>query len=200
MHFCFLDSFFSILTVKMEVSPNSVTKQARRDSFWLLWVLELLRSSAVDWKPCDGFVQLFVCLFMPELKPLECLGCHLINCHRYGGYAVMFAQQNCKSNVFLPWIAVLLFFQMRLLVWLIYTTLTAAWINCGLIWQKQNDGRQRLLMLLDCWNLKMLRGYEGARSYSLCQQIQKELPILGAYYVVNYFILLFLLSHVYMCL
>ena len=47
---------------------------------------------------------------MPELKPLECLGCHLINCHRYGGYAVMFAQQNCKSNVFLPWIAVLLLF------------------------------------------------------------------------------------------
>ena len=46
----------------------------------------------------------------------------------------------------------------------------------------------------------MLRGYEGARSYSLCQQIQKELAVLGAYYVVNYFILLFLLSHVYMCL
>ena len=36
----------------------------------------------------------------------------------------------------------------------------------------------------------MLRGYEGARSYSLCQQIQKELAILGAYYVVNYFTVL----------
>ena len=33
--FCFLDLFFSILTVKKEVSPNSVTKQARRDSFWI---------------------------------------------------------------------------------------------------------------------------------------------------------------------
>ena len=33
----------------------------------------------------------------------------------------------------------------------------------------------------------MLRGNDGARAYSLCQQIQKELAILGAYYVVNYF-------------
>lgn len=33
--FCFLDLFFSIVTVKKEVSPNSVTKQARRDSFWI---------------------------------------------------------------------------------------------------------------------------------------------------------------------